>query len=222
MLRRIFSVACVGLCLSCSNLLYAGTLELDFANTSGANLSFNGTNGTFSFTPGTDFQINNVSGGSGSALNLFGSISGTYTIGTITSPGGVPTAPVTGSGVLTIADGLGHDFTADITMSSINKPSSIGMINPNEVVNLSNMHYTGSNSDLQSLANNGINPRALLAFFNSHTLSQLKSGGQTVNTGFSGSLMASVPEPGTIVLALAAAPALGGFWFSRRRRKAAV
>ncbi|HWB10157.1 MAG TPA: PEP-CTERM sorting domain-containing protein [Pirellulales bacterium] len=224
MLRKILSVACVGLCLSCSNLLYAGTLELDFANTTGANLSFNGHNGTFSFTPdgsGHEFVINNVSGGTGSALNLFGTISGTFTIGSISTVGGLSSAPVSGSGVVTIADGLGNNFTADITMSSINKFGSIGMINPTEVVNLSNLHYTGSNSDLQSLTS-GLNPTALLGFFNSHTLAQLKSGGQTVNTGFSGSLSAVVPEPGSMVLALAAAPALGGFWFSRRRRKEAV
>jgi len=215
MLRKILCVACVGLCLSLSNALYAGTIEFDFANTTGANLSFNGTNGTFSFTPdgsGNDFQINSVSGGTGSALNLFGTISGTFTIGTITGDA----APVTGSGVLTISDGT-NNFTADISMASINKPGTIGMINPTEVVNLSNMHYSGTNTDLSTFAG-GLNPTALLAFFNSHTLSQLKSGGGTVNTGFSGALTAVVPEPGTMVLALAAAPALGGFWLRRRRK----
>jgi len=209
--------------LSLSSVVSAGTLELDFANTTGANLSFDGTNGTFSFTPdgaGHDFQINNVSGGNSSALNLFGTISGTFTIGTITSVDGVPTAPVTGTGVLTISDGT-NNLTADITMASINKPSTIGMINPTEVVNLSNFHYTGTNSDLANLAG-GINPTALLSFFSSKSLAQLQSGGSTTNTGFSGALTAVVPEPGTMVLALAAAPALGGFWFSRKRRKAAV
>ena len=220
MLRKILCIACVGLCLSLTSALYAGTLELDFANTSGASLSFNGTNGTFSFTPDTsghDFQINNVTGGTGSALNLFGTISGTFTIGTITGD----SAPVTGSGVFTISDGT-NNFTADITMLAINKPGTIGMINPAEVVNVSNMSYSGSNSDLQALAHGGVNPTALLSFFSTQTLSQLKSGGSTVNTGFAGTLTAIVPEPGTMVLALAAAPALGGFWFSRRRRKAAV
>jgi hypothetical protein len=219
MLRRILCVACVGLCLSLSNLVYANTLEFDFANTTGASLSFNGTNGTFSFTPdgsGHDFQINSVTGGTGSALNLFGTISGTFTIGTITGNA----APVTGSGVLTISDGTSN-FTADITMSSINKPGTIGMLNPAEVVNLSNMHYSGTNTDLGTFAG-GLSPTALFSFFNSHSLSQLKSGGSTVNTGFSGAMTAIVPEPGTMILALAAAPALGGFWVSRRRRKASV
>jgi hypothetical protein len=205
------------------NALYGGTLELDFANTSGAKLSFDGTSGTFSFLAdpsGHEFTINNVTGGTGDSLNLFGTISGTFTIGTITTSGGVSSAPVTGSGVLSISDGS-SDLTADVTMSSINKFGTIGMINPTEVANLSNFHYTGTNADLSSLAG-GINPTALLSFFSSQTLTQLKSGGSTVNTGFSGALTAVVPEPGTMVLAFAAAPALGGFWLSRRRRKAAV
>jgi hypothetical protein len=204
------------------NALYAGTLEFDLQSTPNANLIFNGTNGTFSFTPGTDFQINNVTGGTGSAMNLFGSISGTFTIGTITTSGGVSSAPVTGTGTLSISDGT-DSLTATISFPppGINKFGSIGMLNPTGAPNLSNVSYSGTNSDLKSFAG-GLSPAGVLAFFNSHTLAQLAHGGSIVSTPFSGALTAVVPEPGTMVLALAAAPALGGFWVSRRRRKAAV
>jgi hypothetical protein len=225
MLRRIYHVSCLALFLALNGVSYGSTLEFDFASTTGANLSFNGTNGTFTFAPdasGHEFQINNVSGGTGSALNLFGTISGTFTVGTISGD----SAPVTGSGVLTVSDGTSN-FTADISLSSINKGGPMGVINPSEVVNLSNAHYSGSNADLHAFAN-GLNQTALLGFFNGHSLSELKSGGSTVNTAFSGSLVDAaaatpvVPEPNAIVMALAAMPALGGFWFSRRRRKAAA
>ncbi len=215
-------MGCLALLLALNGVSYGNTLEFDFASTAGSNLSFNGTNATFSFTPnanGNDFQINNVSGGTGSALNLFGNISGTFTLGAINGDNAV----VTGSGVLTISDGT-QNFTADISLSSINKPGSLGQLNPSEIVNLSNVHYAGNNADLKAFAG-GLNQTAVLGFFNGHTLSQLESGGSTVNTGYFGSLIdgsaAVVPEPNAMVLALAATPALGGFWFSRRRRKAA-
>ncbi|HWB11453.1 MAG TPA: PEP-CTERM sorting domain-containing protein [Pirellulales bacterium] len=221
MLRRIHVVSCLAVFLALQGVSYGDMLELDFASTAGAHLSFNGANGTFSFTPdanGHEFQINNVSGGTGSALNLFGNISGTFTLGAISGDA----APVTGSGVLTVSDGT-NDFTADISLSSIAKVGAMGIVNPTEVVNLSNFHYSGSNADLSAFSS-AVNQTALLGFFNSHTLSQLKSGGSTVNTGFSGSLIDSaavVPEPNAIALVLTTTPALGGFWFSRRRRKAA-
>jgi hypothetical protein len=219
MMRQILAMGALVLCLSWTSLVQGGTLEFDFANTSGANLSFSGQNGVFSFTPdsnGNDFQITNDSGGTGSALNLFGTISGTFTIGTISGS----SAPVTGSGVLTISDGT-NNYTADISLVSISKPGSQGTLNPTEVVNLSNVHYAGGNSDLSAFAAGG-SPTAMLGFFNGHTLAQLQSGGSQVNTPFLGSLTAIVPEPSTMALALAAGPALGGFWFSRRRRKATV
>jgi hypothetical protein len=219
MRQQILCAVTTGLCLLLIGVASGDDIEIDFANTSGAQLTFNGTNGTFSFTPDTnghDFQINNVSGGTGSALNLFGTISGTFTIGTILNN----EAPVTGSGVLTISDGS-QSLTANISMMAIQKPNAAGVLNPNEIVNVSNIHYTGTNQDLSSFAG-GLNPTALLTFFDSHTLTQLKSGGQTVNTGFAGNLTSAVvPEPGSMALVLGAIPALGGLWFSRGRRKTA-
>lgn len=227
MMRRLLCLACVGLCFSLGGLANASTLEFDFSSTAGADLSFNGTNGKFSFTPDTsghDFKVTSDTGGTGSAMNLFGTISGTFTIGTITTSGGLSTAPVSGTGTLTILDGANPSLTATISFPSSQGISKFGTgsgsINPNAVVNLSSVHYTGTNSDLQAFAH-GLNPTALLGFFNSHTLAQLKSGGQTINVpSYSGSLTAMVPEPGTMILALAGVPALGGFWVSRRRRKA--
>lgn len=227
MTRRLFVLAALGVCFFGSSLAEASTLEFDFQQVPGAAISFNGTNGTFQFTPtsGPDFVIN-YSSGTGSALGLNGTITGTFTIGTITTSGGVSSAPVTGTGTLDIADGSGHDLTATITMGSptgISKQNTLpGNLNPTHSVNLSGVHYSGSNSDLSAFAN-AVSQNAYVSFFDTHTLSQLKSGGSTVNsTMFSGALTAIVPEPGTIIMALAAVPALGGAWLSRRRRKAAV
>lgn len=202
-----------GLCYAWASLANGGVvLEMDFANTSGAHLRFDG-HGGITFTPdahGYDFQINTVSNGTGDAQGLFGAISGTFTLGKITGN----EAPVTGSGVLTIWDGS-QNLTANINLSAIDKPNAFGMVNPHEIVNLTNVHYTGSNADLRALAHD-LDPTALLALFDTHPLSQLKSG-QPVNTGFSGSLTAAVPEPGTMTLFLL--PAIG-VWFARRRKNA--
>jgi hypothetical protein len=206
----------IALCHAWAGLADAGvSIEMDFANTPGAHLSFDGHNGTFSFTPDTsghEFQINNVSGGTGSALGLFGTISGTFTIGMIANN----EAAVTGSGVLTVLDGP-HNLTANISFLEIEKPNSLGVLNPDEHVNLSNVHYTGTNQDLSDFAGS-LGPAGMLIFFDSHTLAHLESGGQTISTGFAGNLDPVVPEPGTMTIFLAAAPLVGGFWFKRRRR----
>jgi hypothetical protein len=215
----ILCAVTMGLYLAGGGLASGGvTLELDFANTSGAHLHFNGANKTFSFTPdasGHDFQINNVSEGTGSAMGLFGTISGTFTIGTLHNN----EASVTGNGVLTVFDGS-HNLTANLSLVEIDKSTSVGIFNLGETVNLSNVHYTGTNLDLRELAV-GLNPTALLSFFDSHTLTQLRTGGRTVNTGFAGSLTADAPEPATMTLFLGAGPTIAGLWFARRRRETA-
>jgi hypothetical protein len=207
----------VALCHSLAGFVNGGvvsSIELDLANTSGAHLSFDG-NGTFTFTPDTsghEFQINSVSGGTGSALNLFGTISGTFTIGAISGN----QAPVTGTGVLTISDGL-KNLTADISFVTIEKMGTLGALNFNDVVNLTNVHYTGANKDLESLAG-GMDQAAVFSFFDSHTLAQLKAGGHVVNTGFSDGLTAATPEPSSMILFAGVISALGGLSFASRRK----
>ncbi|HWB09530.1 MAG TPA: hypothetical protein VG826_09910 [Pirellulales bacterium] len=214
--RFIICAVTMGLCLARAGLASGGvTLELDFANTSGAHLHFSGANGKFSFTPdshGHDFVINNVSNGTGSAMGLFGAISGTFTISTIHNNA----ASVTGNGVLTIFDGS-HNLTANISLVEMDKSISFGAFNLGEVVNLSNIHYTGSNQDLRDLAG-GLDPTLMLSFFDRHTLAQLRSGGHSLDTGFAGAVTAAVPEPATMTFFLGASPVVG-LWLARRRRE---
>jgi hypothetical protein len=193
--------------------------ELDFASTPGAHLSFSGHNGTFTFTPdshGHEFQIQNVSGGTGSALGLYGTISGTFTIGNVVNN----EAPVTGNGVLTISDGFSHNLTANVTFLAIDKMGSLGELNPNQMVDLTNVHYTGTNQDLLNLVHSQ-NPDVTLDFFSSQTLAQLKSGEHAVNTGFAGAIDPALPEPGTMTIFLGAMTLIGGFRLASRRRQAA-
>jgi hypothetical protein len=202
------------------NACQADQLNLNFASVPGASVDFNGTNSTFTFVSsgGAGFNIT-LSNMSGDSVGDTGTISGTFTIGAITTVGGVQTATVTGSGMLDISDGT-HDLTATLQWVNVQTQDTAGNFNTSGTVNLSSVTYTGSSQDLLALAN-GSNPAAIASFSLNpgQSLTQLTTSGKDITTGYSGVFSAAVPEPGATMLTLTGLP-ITALALSLRRRKA--
>jgi len=202
---------------------------LGFSNFKGTSLTFTG-NGT----PGANFTMTTALNGiqqvgfevtlasDPSDLGLFGSISGSYQYKDsqiVTSNSGLTeTAPVidnTGPFTFTIWDstgGGGSAFTANIAWITIMTTLANGGLNSGGTINLTNLHYTGSNSGLQSLAGNANGVVTASFTFSAPTsLTELESGTHT--TTYSGSLTA--PDGGMTLMLLGGA--LLGLESLRRR-----
>jgi hypothetical protein len=150
-----------------------------------------------------------------------GQITGTFSIGTITTIGGVSTAPVTGTGTFVIHDGLGHNLTASLTWVDITQFGTAGFLDVNGQVNLTSITYTGINPDLVSLRNAGFAVDALsFTFTPAVALTLLRNGPGSHSTSFSGSVSFAVPDGGTAVALFGIALAgVGGVRRMFRARK---
>ena len=175
----------------------------------GSTISFNptdgcggGTVGCFSFSAG-----NNTETTSGSASGLVGSIAGTYGVGTIGTVATVPflveSASVSGSGTLTIIDGI-YTLTADLVWVDIFSAGTAGGANISGTANLTNIQYDdgfsniGTNADLLALFNGGSGVQTLTYQFGSPmSLTQLFTSGAT--TSFSGNIT-PIPVPAAVWL----------------------
>jgi hypothetical protein len=135
-------VACLGLG---AGVCSAG--ELDYSSTVGSLIQFNGDS-TFTVTPATN---NLVFAGSA----LLGEITGTYTIGTVTTTGPFSLAPVSGTGAFVVHDGAGFDLKSTLVWVEIDQLGGSGALNPFGVVNMTGVTYSGSNPDLLALRNAG-------------------------------------------------------------------
>jgi hypothetical protein len=211
---RFSIVAILGL-LSLS--FQAKAITLDFQSLDGTVVNFAG-NSTFNFTStnGYQFSISSVIGGVGDSVGLNGYVApgGPFTIGGITTNGGLQSASVTGTSTLHITDKGTNDLTGTITWISIGTVNVLGVLDLNGQVNLSNIAYpVGTNNDLGALAAAGSGEDVVtFQFVPAKDLTTLATVGGF--TSYSGSIT-SVPEPNTMVLALA-----GIFTFlSIRRRK---
>jgi hypothetical protein len=175
----------------------------------------NFSGGAFSFTStnGYQFEITSVNGGVGDSVSDKGYVTpgGPFTIGTITTIGGLQSAPVTGSGTLHITDNAAIDLTGTIQWVDISTIGVGGILNLAGVLNLTSIAYDGANSDLSALAAAGVASDVVtFQFVPSKTLTELKNtGGQT---SYSGGI--TIPEPGTVMLVCLGAAALMMF---RRR-----
>lgn len=182
-------------------------IAFDYANTTNSTIKFDGAS-HFSFNPGLNsFQIT-----SGSALGLLGDIGGTFTIGAITGS----TASVTGTGSFVIHDGL-NNLTADVTWLKLSQVGVGGILNVDGNLNLTNIAYSGFNSDLLALKNAGsaINT-VTFQFSHATNISTLKTTAKS--TSFSGSV-ATAPDGGTTLLLMGLG--LSGVAFIGRKRKTA-
>jgi hypothetical protein len=102
--------------------LHAQSVNLNFTSFGSSLLSFAGSDGAFSFVPDSgsgsyDFQIgsSNIS----ELLGLKGTISSTYTIGSIATQGSVQEAPVSGTGTFSIFDGESASLTGLISWDTV-------------------------------------------------------------------------------------------------------
>jgi hypothetical protein len=177
--KKVVTVSCLGVALAfASNAL---ALQIDYSNTSGSSINFDG-NSHFSFSPGTDsFSVT-----SGSAQGLLGDISGQFTIGSITTVGAQSSADVSGSGELVIHDGTAN-LKATLTWVDIVQVGTGSTLNDLGTVNLSGISYNGSNADLLALAaaGSGIN---VLTFQFPTTVSLSDLASSSHSTSFSGSI----------------------------------
>ena len=166
-------------------------------------------------------------GTSGATVGLYGNISGTFDIGTVTQLGPKYTASVSGTGTLTIKDGS-TDFTAQVSWQDIYTLGATGSLNYKGSINLSDIHYSGSNADLKGWVTD---PTVAVnfTFSKTRTLSQLTAIGAKNSSSFSGTLSAvqrppnsgghgAVPAPSTILLLGSGLAGLIG-WRYRRRAK---
>ncbi len=166
-------------------------VSFDYSNTVGSSIAFAG-DGTFSFTPALDnFKVT-----TGGASGFLGDITGTFTIGAITTLGPLSTAPVTGTGALLIDDGGGFSLTAILTWVDIQQLGTGGSLNFGGAVNLTGITYGGSNSALVALAAAGSGIDVLS--FQTSGLSLATLASSPHQSSFSGTIV-SVPDGGATI-----------------------
>jgi hypothetical protein len=169
-------------------------LTIDYSSSAGSSIAFDGL-GNFSFAPSDSFQVT-----SGSASGLLGEITGTYSIGAITTVGIVSSASVTGTGSFIIHDGA-STLSATLNWVDILQVGAGGALNDSGVVNLTGITYNGSNADLLALASAGSAGNVLsFQFIPAASLTDLVNSPNV--TSFSGSLSTSVPDGGATVALL--------------------
>lgn len=189
----------------------AEAIHLDIANVTSAEVVFSGTTDTFTFADGVggyDFEITGTTGVAGDALGLLGNITGTFTIGAITIAGPLQTAPVTGTGTMTIDAGDGL-LTGSIVWLSASTFGTTGGFNLTGAFNYTSLAYGGINSDLQELAAPGLASATISFQFNpAKSLTALTANGTTHRTSYSGSIDTPLPDAGA-TLALLGVGVLG-------------
>ncbi len=202
----------------------ADTVSCDFASEAGSSIEFNGTNRTFEFPTTSPYDFVITTAASPTLGGLQGNIGGTFTVGTITTTllGGMEldqASVASAGGTFSVYDGS-NALTANLDWNNIDVFNGlIGGLNVEGAANLSNVTYSGSNSDLLGIRN-GTDQTVVLTFqfspVTERTLAELMTPGQVNSTSYSGSL-SSVPEPSSCMLLVTAS--LGLLTYARRRRR---
>jgi len=215
-------------CLAMSAVTSQAQLSLNFASTPGSTIQFNGTGSSFQFNAstmlgyaGSQWQIGSETGGTGSAVGLFGVVNNSpfaygpisqSVIGAFT----IQDATVTGQlGALRIADGFGNFLTGNVNWVQVETINYAGGINASLNINVTSLAYSGINPDLLTVAANGPGAMDLTFQFSpGKMLSQLTSGTGVYTTSYSGSLSVptSVPEPTSVTFFLLGMGALVCSW----------
>ena len=185
-------------------------VTFNYSSTTNHFINFPGDH-TFDFTSGNNFQVT-----TGTASGLFGEISGTFTIGTVTTFMGTSYADVTGAGMFVIHDGV-NTFTANLSWVNIVQTGTGGNLNTMGTVNLTGATYMGTNADLMALRDAGSGLNVLTFQIDvGVTLDQLREHtGSPYYSSFSGTV--SAPDGGATVALLGLA--LAGVESLRRKMK---
>ncbi|MDX2180092.1 MAG: PEP-CTERM sorting domain-containing protein [Bryobacteraceae bacterium] len=194
-MKKIFALLALAASTS-----FASPLLFDIASVTGAEIVFDGTTGTFSFSPGAggwDFEVTNSD--EPTMIGFSGNLTGTFTIGAIAAGA----APVTGKGTFSIFDGV-NTLTADMVLVDIFQKGTTVGINTAPSINLSNIVYAGTNAGLLEMVSFG-NAAITIStqFVPAVSLTTLKTGGATNSTSYSGSVFTPdliIPEPGAMAL----------------------
>ena len=194
---RTFAAFTIAMGLALGFASSAQALQINYSSNVNSFIRFPGDT-TFHFAPAaSQFTITN-----GSASGLLGEITGVYTIGTITTIGGVSSAPVTGTGTFVIHDGA-FSLVGTLSWVSVLQIGSGITLNVMGTANLTNITYGGSNADLVALAAAGTGINALtFQFVPGLSLTRLRNGPGPNQTSFSGSISPTVPDGGTTVALL--------------------
>ena len=176
-------------------------ITVGFSSATNAVIRFDASTDSFQFIDGNggrDFEIT-LSDGAGDSLGLLGNMSGTFTIGSITSFLGFEFASVSGLGTFSIFDGSSL-FTATLAWDDIYSIGTTGGINAVGTLNLTNIAYSGTNADLLALAsgagNNGTSAVSF-QFIPPESLTDLTTGSGFFQTSYSGTAFVepqSVPD----------------------------
>jgi hypothetical protein len=218
---KSFALAMAGLALSV--VTSQAQLSLNFANTTGSTIQFNGTASSFQFNASTSMLYGGIffgtqwwitsetPGGTGPATGLFGVVNNspfsygpitTVITGTDTNESAYVTGPL---GALAINDGVGNFLTGNVNWIQVVTDNSIGGLNASLNMNVTGLAYAGTNPDLETLVAEGPGSMSVsFQFSPSETLAQLTSGSSPYRTSFSGSISV-VPEPmsaGVLLLGL--------------------
>lgn len=213
--RSLAAILLVGAALAFANCAAADPIEftLDYANTVGSYINFDGKS-HFSFaTAKNNLQITS----DGTAAGLLGEITGTYTIGSVVTSGMLSTASVSGAGTFVIHDGHGFNLTGTLVWDNMLQFGTGDFLNTAGLVNLTNITYAGLNPALRTFAVGDHSATDVLSFQFGSTkkLSVLKTA--SAKTSFSGELSAfRTPDvANTFLLGLGA---FAGLLALRRRR----
>ena len=199
----------------------ADTVSCNFACEAGSSIDFNGTNQSFDFPTTSTYDFAITTATSPNLGGLQGNIGGTFTVGTITTAedGGQQANVTSTDGTFSVFDGA-STLTANLNWETIQVLYGLfGILNVKGAANLSDVTYSGSNSDLLGIRN-GTDQTVVLTFqfspVTERTLAELMTPGQVNSTSYSGSL-SSVPEPSSCMLLVTAS--LGLLTYARRRRR---
>jgi hypothetical protein len=228
---RVFAlVSMVGLCWG--PVARAGMVLAVSADVR-ADIEFQGTGTGASFVfnnnlSGDAFTITGSSG-VGDSVGLQGTIGGTfsYTVSSIVTVGALQTAPViTSNGTLTITDAALDSLTGTLTGIDVATVGTAGAVDVNGAINLTNVSYSGTNSDLLELKNEAAAGGGVVAisfqFVPGEGLTTLAASGFTDQTSYSGTITTSaIPEPASLSLGCIALGTivLGMRWRKSRRTK---
>jgi len=190
----------------------ASAITIDFSSIGGASVEFLNGNFYFNNNAANGYSLNvTLSNGNGDSIGNLGAISGVFSIGAVSISGTTESAPVTGSGVMSIFDGSAT-LTGTVVWNMISTTGTGSTLNVNGVLNLTSITYAGGGSDLGALAAAGSAYEVItLQFVPAKTLTTLANATSPLTTSFSGSITTAVPDGGmTIALLGLALLGVGG------------